>query len=221
MKYFSQDFLAFFSELEENNSKAWFDSQKARYQASVKEPFEQFITDLLQLVGRIEPFFECQPKDAIFRINRDIRFSKNKSPYKTNTSAGIANGGRKENPLFYIQLGHKESFIAGGAYELSKEQLASCRAYIVEYGEDLDKVLGNVLFKKYYGEIRGEKNKVLPTDFKQYATVHPLLYNKQLYCMAGLSQDAITSNRLIDIAFEHYVAVKPLNDLLRNMISFD
>lgn len=220
MKYFSQDFLAFFGELEENNSKEWFDSQKARYQASVKEPFEQFIGDVLQLVGRIEPFFECTPREAIFRLNRDVRFSKNKNPYKTNTAAGIANGGRKQNPLFYLQLGHKESFIAGGAYELSKEQLASCRAYIVEQGEELDEILNGKLFKKYYGKILGEKNKVLPTDFKHYAGVHPLLYNKQLYCMAELSKDIITSNKLIDIVFEHYVAVKPLNDLLKDMMSF-
>lgn len=220
MKYFSLDFFDFFNELEENNSKEWFDSQKERYQDSVKEPFEKFINDLLQLVGRIEPFFECTPREAIFRINRDIRFSKNKNPYKTNTAAGIANGGRKQNPLFYLQLGNKESFVAGGAYELSKEQLASCRAYIVEYGEDLDNILDGTLFKKYYGEIRGEKNKVLPTEFKQYSDVHPLLYNKQLYCMAGLPQDIVTSNKLIDVVFEHYVAVKQLNDLLKTMMTF-
>jgi uncharacterized protein (TIGR02453 family) len=90
MVYFEKDYFEFFKELAANNHKEWFDVNRSRYHSSVKEPFDKFIADLITEVHKIDKKIEIAPKDAIFRINRDIRFSKDKTPYKLNRSAIIS-----------------------------------------------------------------------------------------------------------------------------------
>ena len=90
MKYFSSDYLEFFKELAPNNNKDWFDKNRKRYIDSVKEPFKKFVTDLIQEISKVDDEVQIEAKDAIFRINRDIRFSKDKTPYKLNNSAIIS-----------------------------------------------------------------------------------------------------------------------------------
>lgn len=95
MAYFDENFLKFFKSLNKNNHKEWFDKNKSTYEASVKKPFEKLVADLIFKMQKLHPGFQCEVKDAVFRINRDIRFSKDKTPYKTNVSAVICHGGRK------------------------------------------------------------------------------------------------------------------------------
>ena len=96
MPYFTKETIKFLNELKKNNNREWFNANKSRYIAQVKDPFEIFIGDLIEAMN---PYFESlpiAPKDAIFRIYRDVRFSKNKIPYKTNVSAIISPGARKD-----------------------------------------------------------------------------------------------------------------------------
>ncbi|MDZ7845517.1 MAG: DUF2461 domain-containing protein [Owenweeksia sp.] len=105
--YFTKDFLDFFKELAANNDKDWFDDNRQRYAISVKEPFKNFIGDLIENIRSEDPRVQISAKDAIFRINRDIRFSPNKAPYKLDRSAIISPAGRKDHsvPGYYISLG--------------------------------------------------------------------------------------------------------------------
>ena len=96
MQYFIPDFIEFFKELAANNNKDWFDINRKRYTDVIKEPFKKFVLDLIVEVGKVNPKIkDIEPKDCIFRINRDIRFSKDKTPYKMNVSALIAPGGKR------------------------------------------------------------------------------------------------------------------------------
>ena len=96
MAYFDTDYLEFFKELAGNNHKEWFDIHRKRYEQSVKIPMQVFVKDLILALKRIDKEIQIEPKDAIFRINRDIRFSKDKSPYKLQSSAIISKYGKKD-----------------------------------------------------------------------------------------------------------------------------
>jgi uncharacterized protein (TIGR02453 family) len=96
MTYFNNDFVKFFRELEKNNTTDWFHANKTRFENSVKKPFHKFIDDLIDALRFVHPNLDMTAKEAIFRINRDIRFSKDKSPYKTHMLALISEYGKKE-----------------------------------------------------------------------------------------------------------------------------
>ena len=83
MAWFTSDFNTFFKDLARNNNKEWFDANRKRYEASMKQPFESFTTEVIKRVAKHDKSVKIGPKEAIFRINRDIRFSKDKTPYKT------------------------------------------------------------------------------------------------------------------------------------------
>lgn len=95
MAHFTQDYLDFFKELAANNNKDWFHGNKKRYEASVKKPFEEFVQDIINRTSELDDRFAGEAKKAVFRIYRDVRFSKDKTPYKLNCSAIIAPGGKK------------------------------------------------------------------------------------------------------------------------------
>ena len=96
MAYFTKDFTKFLKDLEKNNNREWFNENKKRYEESVKEPFYNFIDEMIMRINAIDNNVAIQPKDAIFRIYKDVRFSKDKLPYKTQVSAVISPGGRKD-----------------------------------------------------------------------------------------------------------------------------
>ena len=94
MAYFDKRFYQFFEGLAMDNSKAYFDAHRKVYEQAVREPFKELVGDMIMRVREHEPEIAIEPKDAIFRINRDIRFTKDKTPYKTHVGAHISRGGR-------------------------------------------------------------------------------------------------------------------------------
>lgn len=219
--YFSKDFLQFFKELAANNNKDWFDANRKRYEQSVKDPFKAFIADLISEMRRLDPSINIEAKDAIFRINRDIRFSKDKSPYKLDRSAIISSAGRKDHsvPGFYLSFGPEKTHLGGGAYFLKPEQLQALRNYIMGNNQKLMKVLSQKDFKEHFGEIRGEKNKRLPAEFRDMADKQPLLYNKQFYFMSDAPSGWVTKPDLMDRCLNYFKAARPLQQLLVEAIA--
>ena len=107
MSFFTSDYLAFFKELAANNHKEWFDANRKRYETSVKEPFKAFTQHLIDELAKKEPAFkELKASDCIFRINRDIRFSKDKRPYKTHLDLWFWLGEKRgwDNAGFWFRL---------------------------------------------------------------------------------------------------------------------
>lgn len=95
MQYFTKDFLDFFKELSANNHKDWFHENKKRYESSVKKPFAAFLNDFFEEIRKHDTEFKVEAKDCIARINRDIRFAKDKTPYNTHYTAFASRGGKK------------------------------------------------------------------------------------------------------------------------------
>ena len=140
MKYFEPDYLEFFKELAANNNKEWFDANRKRYETIVRDPFKNFIAELLNRLSELDPELDIEPKDVIFRINRDIRFSKDKTPYKTNNSAVISPEGRKNknHPGIYIEFGPEKMAFYGGIYMPSPTEVLRVRTYMSQNLKELD-----------------------------------------------------------------------------------
>lgn len=217
MQYFDAEFLQFFRELAANNHKEWFDANRKRYEKKVKEPFKQFIGDLIAEVHKLDPTVGIEPKDAIFRINRDIRFSKDKSPYKLNTSAVVSSVGRKDHsvPGLYVDFGPEKVWIGGGAYFLKPDQLMRVREYIVSNNDRFNTIVKDKNFVKHYKEIRGEENKRLPKQFQQAGEEQPLLYKKQLYYMSEHAPETVEGDKLMSKVLAHFKAGRDLQDFLK------
>lgn len=216
MAWFSADFNQFFMDLAPNNNKEWFDANRKRYEKSVKEPFEAFVAEVIQRVAKLDPKLNITPREAIFRVNRDVRFSKDKAPYKSRMSAVVAPGGRKDHSSggIYFEIGPENVAFYGGQYMPDKDQLRRIREHIAAHPARFKKLSTAKAFVEHFEEIRGEKNKIVPKEFKEALAKEPLIANKQFYFMAELHPKNVSSTKLVDLLMEHYRAMKPMNDFL-------
>ena len=132
MSYFNQDFIDFFKDLELNNNKEWFDTNRKRYETSVKKPFAKFVDEMIGRINAEDPEVRIEAKDAIMRINRDIRFSRDKTPYNTHVGAIISETGRKDKsvPGFFMRFSTEGIGLFGGAHGVDKDQLQKIREAI-------------------------------------------------------------------------------------------
>ena len=221
MPFFTDDFSAFFKELAKNNNREWFHGHKKRYETSVKKPFEAFITEMLARISAADPRVQITAKDAILRINRDIRFSKDKTPYNLHHTAFLSAGGRKnkELPGFFLRLSPEMVGVMAGAYQPSKESLHKIRQAITKKHDSFSKTIDKKEFIDKYDSIRGEQNKRLPKEFKTAADHYPILANKQFYVLAELSPDWITRDDLADHLMTYYHTARPFNDFLQTAIT--
>ncbi len=220
MQYFTPDFAQFFKDLAANNRKEWFDENRKRYEKEVKNPFAAFVADLILAMSAEEPELLVEAKDCIFRINRDIRFSKDKTPYKTQCSALITTGGKKQmaTPGLYIEFGPEKIAVYGGIYEPDANLLKDVRWHIAENTDAFKKAYTNEVFVKTYGSIKGEKNKRLDNDFLEAAAREPLLFNKQFYYYAHLPTSLYTSPELLAVVLKTYHAAEPVRAFLRQSV---
>lgn len=220
MDYFTNDYLTFFKDLAANNNKEWFDENRKRYEKVVKKPFQTFIDDLILALSKIDPEIQITSKEAIFRINRDIRFSKDKTPYKLNNSAVISKEGRsdKTHPGLYIELGPEHLRIYGGLYMPSTLEIQKVRESIVKQSDYFKSITENPLFKNSYGEIRGEKQIRIPKEFKEASEKQPLLLNKQWYYFAQFPPEKIVENDLLELVVNYYQNGMEVKEFFRNAL---
>lgn len=220
MAWFTPDYNKFFKDLAKNNNKEWFDANRKRYEASVKKPFEAFVAEAIARINKHDNTVAIEPKEAIFRINKDIRFSKDKTPYKLEASAIISPAGRKDHsvPGIYFAFGPEATKFYGGCYQPEKEQLLAIREAIMKDGKGFRKAIGGKPFVTLFKEVQGEANKVLPPEFKAHAIKEPLIANKQFYVVAEKPAKLVEEAKLMDAFMEHWMAMRPLNEWLAKAI---
>jgi uncharacterized protein (TIGR02453 family) len=221
MTYFKQGFLDFYKELAANNNKDWFDANRKRYEEFVKKPFVAFVQAFIDEVAKEIPTYkELTASECIFRINRDIRFSKDKTPYKLFSSAVIAPNGKKSHSIhgIYFELNPEAIRIYGGIYEIDKESLLQLREGIAVNTKAFRSIIEAPVFKDHFGEIRGDKNKILPAELKSAAEKEPLLFNKQFYVMTELPAELITSDKLLETLRYSFETIKPLEQFFNQYI---
>lgn len=218
--------LDFFRDLAQNNNREWFHANRKRYDVA-KAEFERFVGRILAGVSAFEPLPNTDVKDCIFRINRDIRFSKDKSPYKLNFAAAIGPGGRHSGRIDYyihIQPGDEEnaaqSFIGGGMWQPTPAHLAKFRQEIDYNAGELKGIIEEETFRSYFPEIWGETMKTAP---KGYTADHPdieLLRRKQLFFMHRFTDADVLSPDFADEIIHGCRLLKPYTDFL-NYLFFE
>ncbi|MDX2305334.1 MAG: DUF2461 domain-containing protein [Microscillaceae bacterium] len=215
-----QIILNFLSGLQTNNNREWMEANKKTYQ-DAKTAFEELVHALIQKISAFDSdIADLEPKQCIFRLNRDIRFSKDKSPYKLNFGAAMQKGGKKSRAGgYYIHIQpNQESFVGGGIYMPDASELAKIRQEIDYNGESLKKIIQNEAFIQRFGEIWGEKVKSAP---KGYAKDHPdieLLKLKSFVVFEKFNDPDILKDDFADRCVAAFQALKPLNDFLNEAI---
>jgi uncharacterized protein (TIGR02453 family) len=221
MASFTQDFLQFFRDLEKNNNKEWFDKNRKRYQSSVKEPFYTFVDHMIGLVNERDPTVQITAKDAVMRINRDIRFSPDKTPYNVHYGAIISSAGRKDKsvPGIFIRFSPDYIGLFGGVHGIDNQQLYKIRTAIAKDVEAFQSLIGEKEFTKKFGSILGDKHKRVPSDFKEVSEKEPLIANKEFYYGAKLDPELITDDQLPAILMQYWDVANPVRTFLAKAVS--
>jgi uncharacterized protein (TIGR02453 family) len=213
------DTLPFLSDLALNNTKEWFDENRNRYQ-TVRKQFSQFISVLINRLAAMDPAIGLpEAKDCIFRINRDIRFSPDKSPYKTNMGAYIARGGRRNfNPGYYIHIEPGTCFAAGGMYIPPAPALKAIREEIMYDPSAFRSIIENPAFSKSFGEIHGEKLKTSPQGYDKNDPDVELIRYKSYTVFKEIPDQIVKGDQYLGHLMGIYEMVKPFNDFLNRAI---
>ena len=151
--------IDFLKNLKKNNNKEWFDANRTEY-LMAKEDFEGLVSIIILQLTKIDARYgELKPKDCVFRINRDVRFSKDKSPYKTNMGAGFSIGGKKSNMAgFYLHIEPGQNFVGGGLWMPDADALKKIRQEIDYNFNEFKKIVEYKTFKTTYGGISMENS---------------------------------------------------------------
>jgi uncharacterized protein (TIGR02453 family) len=219
MEQIKKSTLDFLLKLKSNNNREWFQSNRKLYE-DAKENFNSFVQAVIFQIAEFEPIMKgLEASSCIFRINRDIRFSHDKSPYKNNFGAFIVRGGRKNGDRFagyYIHIESGESMLAGGAYMPSAPWLSAIREKIDEEPEKFITILKNKDFIKCFGKLEGEKLKSAP---KGYSSDHPhidLLKFKSFLAVKEVPDKEVLSQNYFKHVIDVAKAMKPFNDFLND-----
>jgi len=206
--------LKFLKDLKKNNHKEWFDANRGRYETAKKD-FESFIDAVISKLSKSDKWIkDLKPKECIFRINRDVRFSKDKSPYKTNFGALINRGGKKSIfGGYYFHLEPGKSFIGGGVWQPMPPDLKKLRQEIDYCFDEFKKITGSKKFKKVYGDLySGEDYKLsnVPKGFEKENPAAEFLKLKSFIAMTDISDTDLTSKQLIPKAIDTFETLQPL-----------
>lgn len=209
----------FLGGLQKNNNKAWFEKNRSAYEAA-KGSFEALVDQLIFDFGKVEDLKGIGAKECVMRIYRDVRFSKDKSPYKTNMGASIGPGGKKSLRLsYYLHLApHNESMIAGGLHMPESRSLNKFRSAIDQDAIPFQSIISAKTFKQYFGTIEGEKLKTAPQG---YVREHPhieLLRLKEVVAVHRLSDERVLSPKFESHVIQVFTAMKPFLDYLNSVI---
>jgi uncharacterized protein (TIGR02453 family) len=197
---FQKEALSFLKKLKKNNTREWFQSHKEEYEVVVKFPMQCLVAPLAVMLKSDLPNYTFNPKKSIFRIHRDVRFSKDKSPYKTNIAASFNLANRTseavELPGFYLHIEPKTkegwgTFAGGGLYMPASPHLKAIREKIANESELFLSIIEEKTFKKFFNGIEGEK---LKTNPKGYDPTHPMiehLKHKQFFVSREFDEEEI------------------------------
>lgn len=215
MAYFKPEFLKFFQDLSKNNNKDWFHGHKSEYETFVKKPMRAFVEEVIADMQKIDPSIDAVASKSIGRINRDIRFAKDKTPYNTHLFAHIMKGPKeKALPTIAFRFAGFDSGIMTGFYKVDKERLAKLRANIQNNTEVFQKLVNDPKLKAKFGDIQGEALKRIPKEYQETFEKEPLIANKQFYLIKHMKPEFVLSDDLKETILDYYKTSKPLIDFL-------
>ena len=207
--------LSFLKKLEKNNNRVWFEEHREEYETALGR-FEEFVAAVITEISAFDDLDGVTPKDCLFRIYRDVRFSKDKTPYKTAMAASIGAGGRKSKGFPYylhVQPGN-HSMLAGGWHDPSSEQLAKWRAAVDKGVSTLKTIIGKKEFVAAFGGLAGEKLARVPRGYAVDHTEHELLRLKEIAVMHMVTDKDLVSSSVVQESAAVFKTMKPFLDYL-------
>lgn len=212
--------LKFLSALKNNNNRDWFEANKEQYTLS-KTELEEIVGKLISGIAKFDPLVkELEPKNCIFRIYKDVRFSKDKTPYKTNLGASITPGGKKiQAPGYYFHVEPGKCFIAGGLYMPMPDQLAAIRQEIDYNADDLLKIFKSKSFSSHFNGL--DEIDLLKTTPKGYDKDHKhinLLKHKHFIVSFELKDKDVIDQKAAEHIVGIFKAMYPFMQYLRHAI---
>ena len=207
--------LQFLQELSENNNREWFNDNRKRYHENRDKII--FLTDvLINEIKKFDPEIAgTNPKDCMFRIFRDVRFSKNKQPYKTNFGSFIARGGRKSiYPGYYFHIEPNQSFAGGGVYMPQAEPLKAIRNFMAEHAPDFKEIINEDGFKKTFPEMYDHQLKIAPKGFPKDHEFIDLLKYKSFAFTNRMENKIIKGDNFIEHTVQTFKQLHKINTFL-------
>lgn len=210
--------IQFLKELKKNNNKPWFDLHRKEYEAA-KENFTAFVQKVIDEFSKVDDAFKTVvAKDCLFRINRDVRFSKDKSPYKTNFGASINAGGKKSPGAgYYFHLEPGEVFTGGGVWQPMPDVLKKVRQEIDYNLPEFKKVISNKAFKTVYGNLSFNDEFTLsrvPKGFEPDNPAAEYLKLTSYIAMLRIEDGELTGSELVKKTVQAFKALKPVVDFI-------
>ncbi|PKB17554.1 DUF2461 domain-containing protein [Flavobacterium sp. 5] len=214
----SKDTLQFIADLKANNNRDWFLENKKRYEI-VKKDYHQLIAALLEALKPLDPSLEMlEVKDCTFRINRDVRFAKDKSPYKTNLGIWISAGAKHtEASGYYLHIENGTCFVGGGLYCPQPDQLQKIRKEIHFFYDDLLEIINDKGFKSIYENLNRDENSTLKNPPKGYDKEDPaveFLKLKSFTATQKFDSKLVTQKDFVPMIVEKMIALKPFNNFI-------
>jgi uncharacterized protein (TIGR02453 family) len=211
--------LDFLRELAVNNNRDWFQKNKKWYDESRNKVL--FLTEvLINEIRKFDPTVPVlNPNDCLFRIFRDVRFSQDKRPYKTNFGCYIAKGGKKANFAgYYLHIEPELSFAGGGIYMPDNETLKILREYIAENGEEFLSIIGNKEFQGIYPEMYDDKLKTAPKGFSPDHEFIDILKYKSFAFTHKMDDYEVLNENFIQSILQYYSHLSNVNVFLNHAI---
>ena len=214
--------LKFLRDLKKNNNKPWFDSHRGEYETAKKD-FEQFVQVVIDKHGKNDPAIkDLLAKSCLFRINRDVRFSKDKSPYKTNFGASINKGGKKAMTAgYYFHFEPGQCFAGGGIWMPMPDDLKKVRQEIDYNFSEFKKIIGSKKFKSVYGDLSRDPEYLLSRVPKGYEPGNPAadyLKLKSFIATVRIKDAELTSKELVKKTVADFEALQPLIGFINESI---
>ncbi|MFV8336233.1 DUF2461 domain-containing protein [Flavobacterium sp. RSP29] len=221
----SKDTLQFLDDLKANNNRDWFLENKKRYEA-VKKDYQQLVGDFLDAMKPLDPSLEMlEVKNCTFRINRDIRFSKDKTPYKSHLGVWLSSGAKGMNRSgYYLHLEKGASFIAGGLYCPEAQDLKKMRKEIAYFHDDLEAILNEKNFKREFKDFDRNEKDTLKNPPRGYEKEHPaieFLKLKSFECSQRIDISEVTKKDFVATMSKKLITLKPLNDFINRALTAD
>jgi uncharacterized protein (TIGR02453 family) len=217
---FPEETLRFLRLLKRNNNREWFQKHRSNYEKYLKQPMTNLIETLHAQFQEFAPEMIASPKVSAYRIHRDTRFSKDKSPYKTHVAAVFPRSGlgKHEGAAFYLHIASDELLIGGGLYMPLPEDLNAVRTHIFENPRAFLRIVENAAFRQTFGAVDGEKLTRVPRGFPGDTPVAEYLKFKQFLAARNLPPDHATAPRFYKSLVETFRAMLPLIRFLNEPI---
>ena len=210
----------FLKDLQKNNEREWFTANKAKYTAAHEEIIS-FADDLLLEMKKHDDIETVSGKKSLFRIYRDVRFSKDKSPYKNHFSGSFKRGSKWLRGGYYFHIEPGKIFVGGGFFSPSKEDLQRVREEIVEDDAPLRQILNDKQFKKHFGELQGEQLKTAPKGFDKEHPAIDLIRYKQFYFISEFSEEEAQSKDFAKKVSDRFALLRPYFNYMSDVLTTD